>query len=106
MYLPVVAARFAVALAALSGTTAAMGMNIFRGDFTLAGELGIGPGELLSKQMSVHEIALQRTAQNLTTQYATVSRLGRLSSSRLLTLDSFQLIMKMTRLARTRTDTG
>lgn len=75
MYLPVVAARFAVALAALAGTTAAMGLNMFGRDFTLAGELGIGPGELLSNHRSVHEIALQKTAQNLTAQYATVSSL-------------------------------
>lgn len=75
MYLPVVAARFAVALAALSGTTAAMGMNMFRLDFTLASELGIAPGELLRRGRSVHEIALQDTSQNLTAQWATVSRL-------------------------------
>lgn len=106
MYLPVVAARFAVALAALSGTTAAMGMNVLGRDSTLAAELGIGPAELLGNYRSVLEIALQATSQNLTVQYATVGQLGGLARPDVLTLDSFQLITKTTQLARTRTDTG
>lgn len=80
MYLSVVVSRFAAALAVLSGTTAAIGLNMLRQDFTLAGELGIEPGELLSKQGSVHQIAMHRVSQNISTQYATVSPLCRLLS--------------------------
>lgn len=72
MYFSVVA-RFAVALVAVSGTAAGMGLNMFRRDMTLAGELGVAPGELLSKQRSAHEIAMRRASQNLTAYYATVS---------------------------------
>lgn len=73
MYFSAVASRFAVALAAVSGTAAGMGLNMLRRDMLLAGELGITPGELLSKQRSVHEIVMGRASQNLTAQYATVS---------------------------------
>lgn len=72
MYLPA-AARVAVALAALSGTTAAMGLNTFRRDFMWASQLGIGPDELFNRQNSLHPVDLQSGAQNLTAQYVTVS---------------------------------
>lgn len=72
MYLPA-AARFAVALAALSGTTAAMGMNKFRRDLTWASQLGIDPSELFNRQKSLQLVDLQSGTQNLTAQYVTVS---------------------------------
>lgn len=71
MYLSVV--RIAVAVAALAGTTAAMG----RQDMMMAAGMGVGPRRWFSMHHSVQELvqefALQQSLPNLTTQYVSVS---------------------------------
>lgn len=66
--------RLAVALAVLSGTTAAMGMGVspIKQDLKLMAELGIAPGDLLIQRKSVYEVARERASENLTAQYTAV----------------------------------
>ena len=62
----------AAALAALSGTSNAMGLTSFRRDLTLASKMGINSWELLDRHQSVHEIATERSNVTLTSQYVSV----------------------------------
>lgn len=62
----------AAALAALSGTSSAMGLTSFRRDLLLASKMGINSWELLGRHQSVHEIAMERSNATITTQYVSV----------------------------------
>jgi hypothetical protein len=64
--------EIAAALAALSGSTEAMGLTVFSRDLTLAQKMGINSGELLKRHKSAHEIAMERSYNTLHAQYVSV----------------------------------
>lgn len=65
--------EIAAALAALSGSTEAMGLTVFSRDLTLASKMGINSGELLNRHKSAHEIAMERSYNiTLHAQYVSV----------------------------------
>ncbi|KAJ5594618.1 uncharacterized protein N7459_000826 [Penicillium hispanicum] len=66
--------RFAVSVAALSGTAAAMGFTgtPFGRDMKLASQMGIAPGLMLSQKKSIHAIAHEAVTTNVTAEYISI----------------------------------
>ncbi|KAJ5691959.1 hypothetical protein N7462_001382 [Penicillium macrosclerotiorum] len=74
--------RWTVSLAALSGTTTAMGMTAFHRDLKLAAQIGISPSQMLSERKSVQALAQQIELDNVTAK--TVSKLRFLLTTEIL----------------------
>lgn len=62
----------AAVVAVFSGSVDAMGLTSFARDLSLASSMGINSGELLGQRKSVHQLAMERMDDVLTTSYVSV----------------------------------